>query len=116
MRDLRSAASRLHRVILAAATFIPLGTFLMATPAQAPPPAGNLKIQNLNSLLCLTPAGGSTANNTLVSSTTATASRPRESPAQSRPDVAVKGSAELTRFRLSTHPGVAKQTQDWRLS
>ncbi|WP_250038390.1 DUF4352 domain-containing protein [Paractinoplanes maris] len=28
----------------------------------------------------------------------------------------VKESAELTRFRLSTHPGEAGQTQDWRLS
>ncbi|HEX9999571.1 MAG TPA: hypothetical protein VGB74_03890 [Actinoplanes sp.] len=28
----------------------------------------------------------------------------------------VKGGAEPTRFRLSTHPGVANQTADWRLS
>jgi hypothetical protein len=28
----------------------------------------------------------------------------------------VKGSVDLARFRLSLHPGVAQQTQDWRLS
>ncbi|MCO8270730.1 hypothetical protein M1L60_08965 [Actinoplanes sp. TRM 88003] len=28
----------------------------------------------------------------------------------------VRGGADLTRFRLSTHPGAAAQTQDWRLS
>ncbi|MGK5685089.1 hypothetical protein [Actinoplanes sp. URMC 104] len=28
----------------------------------------------------------------------------------------VEGGAELTRFRLSTHPGAPGQTQDWRLS
>ena len=28
----------------------------------------------------------------------------------------VPGDVELTRFRLSRHPGVAKQTQDWRLA
>jgi hypothetical protein len=28
----------------------------------------------------------------------------------------VDGSATITRFRLSTHPGVATQTQDWSLS
>lgn len=28
----------------------------------------------------------------------------------------VKGNVDLTRFRLSLHPGVAKQTQDWRLT
>lgn len=28
----------------------------------------------------------------------------------------VKGSVDVTRFRLSTHPGVVGQTQDWRFS
>lgn len=28
----------------------------------------------------------------------------------------IKGNIEITRFRLSLHPGVAKQTQDWRLT
>jgi len=28
----------------------------------------------------------------------------------------VKGNVDLTRFRLSLHPGVAKQTQDWHLT
>ena len=28
----------------------------------------------------------------------------------------VPGSIEITRFRLSRHPGLAKQTQDWRLA
>jgi hypothetical protein len=28
----------------------------------------------------------------------------------------VHGNVDLTRFRLSLHPGVAEQTQDWRLT
>jgi hypothetical protein len=28
----------------------------------------------------------------------------------------IKGNIEITRFRLSLHPGVARQTQDWRLT
>jgi hypothetical protein len=30
--------------------------------------------------------------------------------------VEIKGNIEITRFRLSLHPDVAKQTQDWRLT
>jgi hypothetical protein len=28
----------------------------------------------------------------------------------------VKGNVEITRFRLSRHPGVPEQTQDWHLA
>jgi hypothetical protein len=50
-------------VILAGAALALLGPFVTATAAEAAPPTGALKIQNETSLLCLTPAGGSTVNN-----------------------------------------------------
>jgi cytolethal distending toxin subunit A len=66
MRDLRTALSRLRRFGPAGAALALLGTLLMATPAQAADPYNDLKIQNLNSRLCLSPAGGSTANNATI--------------------------------------------------
>jgi hypothetical protein len=57
---------RLRRFLLAGVVAALLGTFLATTPAEAAPPTGDIRIQNVNSGLCLSPAGGSAANNVQI--------------------------------------------------